>query len=233
MTDAAVDRTSRDWPFETTPLHPSLGVEIGGITLEEAVGEAMFEKVYEAFLDHQLIYFRDVDLPPATQVAFARRFGEVQVHVMNQYHGYPDHPEIYLLTNLDAEGRREIADTLRGLKRSGKTLLFASHRPDEIIALADRVLVMERGRCARETTPRELWPTQTGVHLMRLHLSMASEEAAARVLRDAGHAVHTNGRGLCVAVPGDRKATPIHALAEAKIEVRDIEILDDLRQEST
>ena len=45
----------------------------------------MFDKVYEAFLDHELILFRDVDLPPATQVAFARSFGEVQIHVMNQY----------------------------------------------------------------------------------------------------------------------------------------------------
>lgn len=134
-------------------------------------------------------------------------------------------------SNLDAEGRREVADTLRRLKGSGKTLLFASHRPDEVIALADRVMVMERGRCVRETTPRELWPTESGVQVLRLHLSMTSEEAAAVVLREAGHAVHLNGRGLCVAVPGDRKASPIHALAEAKIEVRDIEILDDLREE--
>jgi len=145
-------------------------------------------------------------------------------------------PPIILLdeptSNLDADGRREVAGTLRRLKQSGKTLLFASHRPDEVIALADSVIVMERGRRVRETTPRDLWPTQTGVQVLRLHLSMASEEAAARVLRDAGHAVHNNGSGLCVAVPGDRKATPIHALAEAKIEVRDIEILEDLREEA-
>jgi taurine dioxygenase len=91
-------------PFEVRPLHPALGAEIVGITLEDAVGEAMFRQVYEVFLEHKLILFRDVDLPPATQVAFARRFGEVQVHVMNQYHGYAGHPEIYKLTNLDADG---------------------------------------------------------------------------------------------------------------------------------
>ena len=91
-------------PFEVRPLHDALGAEIIGITLEDAVGEAMFARIYEVFLEHKLILFRDVDLPPATQVAFARRFGEVQVHVMNQYHGYSEHPEIYLLTNLDADG---------------------------------------------------------------------------------------------------------------------------------
>jgi taurine dioxygenase len=97
-------RAARDWPFQAKPLHPVLGCEISGITLAEAVSPAMFAKVYEAFLDYELILFRDVNLPPATQVAFARNFGEVQIHVLNQYHGYKDHPEIYMLSNLDKDG---------------------------------------------------------------------------------------------------------------------------------
>ncbi len=101
---AATTAGTRDWPFQVKPLHPKFGCEIVGITLAEAVGEAMFAKVYEAFLDYQLILFREVDLPPAMQVAFARRFGEVQIHVMNQYHGH-GHPEIYYLSNLDGDGR--------------------------------------------------------------------------------------------------------------------------------
>lgn len=95
---------TRSWPFTAKPLHPTFGCEITGITLAEAVEPKMFGKVYEAFLDYQLILFRDVDLPPATQVAFAKSFGEVQIHVMNQYQGYKDHPEIYMLSNLDEHG---------------------------------------------------------------------------------------------------------------------------------
>ncbi len=98
-------KPARDWPFEVKSLHPGFGCEIRGISLSDAVGERLFAKVYEAFLDYQLILFRDVDLPPATQVAFARRFGEVQVHVMNQYHGYKDHPEIYMLSNVGPDGK--------------------------------------------------------------------------------------------------------------------------------
>jgi taurine dioxygenase len=93
------------WRFDVTPLHPQFGCEIKGVTLEEATGDALFPQIYEAFLRYQLILFRDVDLPPATQVALARRFGQVQVHVMNQYHGYADHPEIYVLSNIDENGR--------------------------------------------------------------------------------------------------------------------------------
>jgi taurine dioxygenase len=95
---------ARDWPFEVKPLHPVLGCEIVGISLEQAVSPKLFAKVYEAFLDYQVILFNDVDLPPATQVAFARNFGEVQIHVLSQHYGYKDHPEIYMLSNLDKDG---------------------------------------------------------------------------------------------------------------------------------
>jgi taurine dioxygenase len=94
----------RDWPFQTTPLHSTFGAEIAGVTLTEALSQSLFAEIYEAFLAYQLILFRDVDLPLGAQVAIARRFGEVQVHVMNQYHGYPDYPELYMLSNLDAHG---------------------------------------------------------------------------------------------------------------------------------
>ncbi len=93
-----------DWPFEVKPLHPHFGCEISGISLEEATSDATFPKIYEAFLTYQLILFRGVDLAPALQVALARRFGEVQVHVMNQYHGYADQPEIYVLSNVGTDG---------------------------------------------------------------------------------------------------------------------------------
>lgn len=136
-------------------------------------------------------------------------------------------------SNLDADGRGEVVEMLRRLKARNKTLLFASHRPDEVITLADRVLVLERGRIERDTTPAELWPTEKPVQVVRLYLTMASEQDAAHVLRDAGHAVHLNGRGLCVAVPRDRKAEPIHTLARHNIQVRDLEVLDDVRDQES
>jgi taurine dioxygenase len=95
---------ARDWPFAVLPLHPVLGCEITGITLAQAASPALFAKVYEAFLEYQLIVFHDVDLPPATQVAFARNFGEVQIHVLSDHYGIKDHPEIYMLSNLDRDG---------------------------------------------------------------------------------------------------------------------------------
>ena len=135
-------------------------------------------------------------------------------------------------SNLDASGRGEVIDTLCQLRDDGKTLLFASHRPDEVLSLAGRVLVMEKGKLVKDVSPQELWPTESRVQTMRLYLSMGTEETAATVLRDAGHAVNLNGHGLCVSVPRNRKAEPVSVLARAEIEVRDFEILEEVQEDS-
>jgi taurine dioxygenase len=101
--------TSEDAPairrgeLHLRPLSGGLGAEVMGLPAA-AVDDASFPPLYRGFLEHQLLLFRDQDLPPAAQVAFARRFGEVQIHVMSQYHA-GGHPELYTLSNLDAEGR--------------------------------------------------------------------------------------------------------------------------------
>lgn len=63
-------------------------------------------------------------------------------------------PPILLLdeptASLDAKTRAELLHVLAELKCSGKTLIFSSHRPDEILALADRVLVLEQGRLIQQ-----------------------------------------------------------------------------------
>ena len=92
------------WPFAVRPLTPRLGAEVSGVDLAGGVDEALFQSLYRAFLRYQVLLFPPQDLPPARQVEFARRFGEVQIHVMNQYHA-DGFPELYRLSNLDENGR--------------------------------------------------------------------------------------------------------------------------------
>lgn len=93
----------QSWPFDVRPLTPNLGAEILGVDLARGVDDALFRAIHEAFLRHQVLLFGPQDLPPGRQVEFARRFGEVQVHVMNQYHA-DGYPELYRLSNLDEHG---------------------------------------------------------------------------------------------------------------------------------
>ena len=91
------------WPFGVRPLTPRLGAELIGVDLVRGVDHALFRSIHEAFLEYQVLLFGTQDLPPGRQVEFARHFGEVQIHVMNQYHA-DGHPELYRLSNLDEHG---------------------------------------------------------------------------------------------------------------------------------
>jgi alpha-ketoglutarate-dependent taurine dioxygenase len=126
-------------PFALRELSPTFGVEILGVDLAEPMADAFFDRIYDAFLCHQLLLFRDQHFEPADQVTFARRFGSVQVHVMNQYHA-AGYPEIYYLSNLGADGRPSGKHPDRGTvhwhtdgswsRRTGQaTLLYALEVP--------------------------------------------------------------------------------------------------------
>ena len=91
-------------PFAVRPLTPRLGAELSGVVLADDMSDDTFGAIYAAFLRYQVLLFAPQDVPPARQVAFARRFGEVQIHVMNQYHA-DGFPELYRLSNLDDNGR--------------------------------------------------------------------------------------------------------------------------------
>src|SRR5947207_10628471 len=92
-----------DPPFSVRPLTPNLGAEISGVKLADGVSDEGFRAIYQAFLRYQGLLFPAQDVPPARQVGCARRFGEVQVHVMKQYHA-DGFPELYRLSNLDENG---------------------------------------------------------------------------------------------------------------------------------
>lgn len=56
--------------------------------------------------------------------------------------------------SLDAEGRAEFRDLLGRLNSDGKTLLFASHREEEVEALATRIVSLKDGQVVLESRTR-------------------------------------------------------------------------------
>ncbi|HEY7120907.1 MAG TPA: ABC transporter ATP-binding protein [Tepidisphaeraceae bacterium] len=59
-------------------------------------------------------------------------------------------------SNLDSAGRGSLMELLVGLKAAGKTILFISHRPEEVRGLADRVLTLESGRVVTDVATTRL-----------------------------------------------------------------------------
>jgi taurine dioxygenase len=127
--------------FRVRRLAPALGGEVSGVDFSLPADALPIRALYRALLEHQLLLFRGQELPPETQVAIARGFGEVQVHVMNQYHA-DGFPELYRLTNVDDRGQPTGKHPDRGTlawhtdgswqRRTGQaTMLYAERVPEE------------------------------------------------------------------------------------------------------
>ena len=63
-----------------TPLTPAIGAEISGVDLREEQDDAVIADIRAALLAHKVIFFRDQRLSDAQHIAFARRFGALEIH---------------------------------------------------------------------------------------------------------------------------------------------------------
>jgi taurine dioxygenase len=77
--------------LEIHPLSGHLGAELRGVDLAR-LDDSLFAKIHQAFLDYSVVVFRDQRLSHEDQIAFARRFGEPDVHPIAI--GIEAHPEI-------------------------------------------------------------------------------------------------------------------------------------------
>ena len=87
----------RDLKLE--PISPVMGAEVRGVDLGH-LDDAVFAAIRAAFNRHMLLRFPGQRLTPPELIAFSRRVGELQIHVLDEYR-HPQHPEIYLLSNVD------------------------------------------------------------------------------------------------------------------------------------
>ncbi len=87
--------------INVTPVAGALGAEITGVDLAELDDET-FAEIHDAWLEHQVLFFRDQDLAPDQHKAFGRRFGELQIHPFIRSRKEEGHPEIVVLES-DAE----------------------------------------------------------------------------------------------------------------------------------
>lgn len=90
--------------LQVTPLSPALGVRIAGVDLSRPLGAATWQACERAFFDHHLVSFPGQTLTEEQLLAFSRRLGELEPHVLSQYH-HARHPEVLLLSNEVRDGK--------------------------------------------------------------------------------------------------------------------------------
>lgn len=127
--------------------------------------------------------------------------------------------------SLDACGREEFVALLAGLSGSGRSLLFASHRLDEVATLAGRVVILDRGRIAEEVPAAEFAARQGPATTLHIPVSPASRALASDLLIANGFSPRLNGIGLLIPVQAPRRGVPFRVLAEGGIRVDDFEFL--------
>jgi len=86
------------------PTGTALGAEVRGVDLARDLDAVTFGPIEEAFNQYGVIFFRDQEITVGQQIAFARRFGEVEINVNTQA-CLPGHPEVLLVSNIKENGR--------------------------------------------------------------------------------------------------------------------------------
>ena len=66
--------------FDATTLGPTVGAELHGVDLTAELPDEVIAEILQALRDYKVIFFRDQPMTPAQHVAFAKRFGDLEIH---------------------------------------------------------------------------------------------------------------------------------------------------------
>ncbi|HEV2007701.1 MAG TPA: TauD/TfdA family dioxygenase, partial [Burkholderiales bacterium] len=100
-------------------LTPVFGAEITGADLTRPLDDSTFAEIEEAFETYSVLVFPDQKLDDDNQIAFSRRFGELETtqgHIANNF----SVKSVSVISNLDPDGKLMSADDPRVQYRIGQ-----------------------------------------------------------------------------------------------------------------
>ena len=97
-----------EWKVIIEPLSGAIGAQVRGVDLGSAMNDAVFAIIYQAWLDHQVLLFRDQNITDPQMIAFSRRFGDLDLAPI------PGHgrafvegiPEMFVISNVIKDGQK-------------------------------------------------------------------------------------------------------------------------------
>lgn len=136
-------------------------------------------------------------------------------------------PPILLLdeptANLDLETREEFLHLLTVLKKEGQTIIFSSHRMEEVLSFADRVLVLDKGKLIADSSPMEIYKKFGKNGILKIYLSPSLSDDALKILKRQGFPSSMNGKGIKVKVDPDSKIKPIKVLLDSGLSIENFD----------
>ena len=126
----------------------ALGAEICGVDLARRLSDPQFAELATVFFEHQVVVFRNQTLAPEQQIAFTRRFGELEHHVRRES-CLPGFPEILIVSNVvDGHGK---AIGAQDAGRFWHSDLSYKREPSLLSALYALEVPMQDGRALGDT----------------------------------------------------------------------------------
>ncbi|MCG8546672.1 MAG: TauD/TfdA family dioxygenase, partial [Alphaproteobacteria bacterium] len=89
--------------MQVRPLD-SFGAEVVGIDMSASLDEATVAELRRLWADHGVLLFRDQDLEERDIVAFSALFGDLEIHVREEYLS-KEHPELIIISNIKRDGQ--------------------------------------------------------------------------------------------------------------------------------
>ena len=115
----------------------ALGAEIV-FDLSRPIDQAIFAEIEGIFHDNIVVFYRDQHLTNEQHIAFSRRFGELEIHIVKKYL-LPGYPEILLVSNIKNDAGEHVgladagftwhSDTSYRKNPSRCSLLYAKEVP--------------------------------------------------------------------------------------------------------
>ncbi len=110
-----------------------VGAIVSGVDLSEDLSDEVIEEIHQAWLAHRVLFFRDQQLTPSQQAAFAAHFGELDVYPFMK--AVDSHPNVIpIIKEPDARanfGGGWHTDTSYLEQPPKATLLYAVDVPEE------------------------------------------------------------------------------------------------------
>lgn len=85
--------------IEVAPASRNCGAFITGVDLTKPLADGVAAEIHSAMMRHQVVFFRDQDVTPAQQAAFARNFGPLRKARRSAFETTDDAPEISVIVN--------------------------------------------------------------------------------------------------------------------------------------
>jgi len=90
-------------PFELVALHPVIGTEVRGFSINAANDLKHIDAIKQAWLFHPVLVFRNQPINDNDHVKFAQHFGQLETHP-SVAHRASDNAQIYRVSNVDEAG---------------------------------------------------------------------------------------------------------------------------------